>query len=134
MQTSSFLAVVFGAVAVHAGTVQFYTGTGCPGSATHTYRFDDCNRCLDPPGNFGSIRFSDIAGNRRVTVHNQDRCTSASQVGQGYGPACWRQGATSLRSAWVSCDLGLAASGNTTESDGQAIEAEVTPEDLANVD
>lgn len=48
-------------------------------------------------------RFRDIANNRKVIVYNQEGFKNSAQVGQGYGGACWRQGGTSLRSAWVSC-------------------------------
>ena len=52
---------------------------------------------------FGAIQFSGIDDTYRVSNYNEDGCTSASLVGQGYGPACWIQGHTSLRSAYVAC-------------------------------
>ncbi|KAF8909138.1 hypothetical protein CPB85DRAFT_1222246, partial [Mucidula mucida] len=86
---------------VDSATVQFSTGLNCQ-AFSETYQ-GSCNFCADPPGDWSSVLFSGIDSSNRVTVHNQDRCTSASQVGQGYGPACWNQGATKLRSAWVAC-------------------------------
>ncbi|KAK7688095.1 hypothetical protein QCA50_008465 [Cerrena zonata] len=89
------------AATVKGAQVEFFSNKACD-SASQTYR-GNCNFCADPPGDWGAVRFSDIPSNFRVTVHNQNGCTSASQVGQGFGPACWLQGATKLRSAWVAC-------------------------------
>ena len=112
------------AATVHGAQVQFFTNKACD-SPSQTYR-GGCNFCADPPGgtasppftmllmmytmltsfvfvDWGAVRFSDIPSNYRVTVHNQNKCTTKSQVGQGYGAACWRQGATKIRSAWVAC-------------------------------
>ncbi|KAF8202765.1 hypothetical protein K438DRAFT_1758078 [Mycena galopus ATCC 62051] len=50
-----------------------------------------------------SVLFSGVNSSNRVTVHNEDGCTPASQVEQGFDPACWNKGATALRSAWVAC-------------------------------
>ncbi|KAJ7359980.1 hypothetical protein DFH08DRAFT_685961, partial [Mycena albidolilacea] len=100
----SFFTALIIAAAAHSGsgaTVQFSTSTGC-GSFQDTYQ-GSCNFCADPPGNFASVLFSGIDSSNRVTIHNEDNCTPASQVGQGFGPACWNQGHTSIRSAWVAC-------------------------------
>lgn len=35
-----------------------------------------------------TINQTGITSNTRVTAHNEDGCTSASQVAQVYGPAC----------------------------------------------
>ncbi|KAJ7686272.1 hypothetical protein B0H17DRAFT_940506, partial [Mycena rosella] len=94
-------ALVMAASAAGQAVVQFSTTEGCV-SFSQTFE-GSCNFCSDPPGNFGSVLFSGISSANRVTVHNEDGCTSASQVGQGFGDACWNQGATSLRSAWVAC-------------------------------
>ncbi|KAK7681751.1 hypothetical protein QCA50_015098 [Cerrena zonata] len=115
---------------VNGAQVEFFTNKACD-SASETYR-GDCNFCSDPPGgkplscseflailsvrtDWGAVRFSDIPSDFRVTVHNQDKCTSASQVGQGFGPACWIQGATKIRSAWVACAGQRLESFNTTQ-------------------
>ncbi|KAF7317700.1 Asparaginase [Mycena kentingensis (nom. inval.)] len=81
--------------------VQFSTQLGCP-SFSQTFR-GSCNFCADPPGDWASVLFTGIDANQRVTVHNQNGCTPGSQVGQGFGPACWNQGRTPLQSAWVAC-------------------------------
>ncbi|KAJ7197692.1 asparaginase [Mycena haematopus] len=82
-------------------TVQFSTSEGCT-SFSDTFE-GTCNECYDPPGNFGSILFSGVGSNQEVQVFNEDGCTTASLVGQGFGDACWDQGHTSLRSAFVAC-------------------------------
>ncbi|KAJ6626489.1 asparaginase [Mycena sp. CBHHK59/15] len=109
--TSLFTALIMTAI-VEGATVQFSTGLGCA-SFSQTFQ-GSCNFCADPPFDWSSILFSGIDGSNRVTVHNQDNCTPASQVGQGFGPACWNQGATKLRSAWVACPGQKLAGGNQT--------------------
>jgi hypothetical protein len=99
--TSSILLAATVAVA-QAIRIEFFTNKACD-SASQTYQPGNCNYCADPPGDWGAVRFSDIPSNYRVTIHNQNSCTPGSQVGQGYGPACWLQGGTKLRSAWVAC-------------------------------
>ncbi|KAK7006380.1 asparaginase [Favolaschia claudopus] len=105
MQLNTFFtALVVVAAANHgaiATVVQFSTSSGCS-SFQDTYQ-GDCNFCSDPPGDFASVLFSDLPSSYRVTVHNEDNCTPASQVGQGFGAACWNKGGTALRSAWVAC-------------------------------
>ncbi|KAJ7213301.1 asparaginase [Mycena haematopus] len=82
-------------------TVQFSGSEGCT-SFVDTYE-GGCNQCYDPPGNFASVLFSGVASNQQVQIHNEDACTTASLVGASYGDACWDQGHTSIRSAWVAC-------------------------------
>ncbi|KAE9392393.1 hypothetical protein BT96DRAFT_830704 [Gymnopus androsaceus JB14] len=82
-------------------TIEFSTSEGCE-SFTETFQ-GDCGVCLSPPGNFGSVLFSGISSTQEVQIFNEAGCTSASLVGQGFGPACWDQGHTSIRSALVSC-------------------------------
>ncbi|KAJ6530114.1 asparaginase [Mycena capillaripes] len=104
VQFSTFftaLVVAVTARSVAGATVQFSTSTGCS-SFQDTYE-GNCNFCSDPPGDFASVLFSGLSSSNRVTVHNQDNCTPASQVGQGFGNACWNKGATAIRSAWVAC-------------------------------
>ncbi|TFL05004.1 hypothetical protein BDV98DRAFT_561307 [Pterulicium gracile] len=114
-------------VGSNAFTVQTFTNArGCAGSPTNEYRFTNCNVCIQPPGTFQSVRFTDMDTNRRVTIHNQKNCTPGSQTGQGYGPSCWNQGATVLQSAFVSCDLSFAAltkAGNNTDVEVSSDEA-----------
>ncbi|KAJ7669333.1 asparaginase [Mycena polygramma] len=104
MQFSAFFTALVMAAAAHnvaGATVQFSGETGCR-SFSNTYQ-GSCNFCADPPGDFASVLFSGIGSSNRVTIHNQNGCTSASQVGQGYGGACWNKGGTAIRSAWVAC-------------------------------
>ncbi|KAJ6507522.1 asparaginase, partial [Mycena vulgaris] len=82
-------------------TVQFSTTEGC-NSFSDTMK-GGCNECYDPPGDFGSVQFSGVSGSQRVETHNEHGCTAASLVGQGFGPACWDQGHTAIRSAFVAC-------------------------------
>ena len=105
---------------VSGAQVEFYVNRACD-SSSQTFR-GDCNFCADPPFgrspleykrryfgsvsfgvDWGAVQFSDISADTRVSIHNQDGCTGASQVGQGFGPACWLQGATKIRSAFVAC-------------------------------
>ncbi|KAF7317692.1 Asparaginase [Mycena kentingensis (nom. inval.)] len=126
MQLTSFFTglVISAAAQLAAGQamVQFSTQLGCP-SFSQTFR-GSCNFCSDPPGDWSSVLFSGISGNQRVTVHNQDGCTPASQVGQGFGPACWNQGATKLRSAWVACEGQFNSDGSASN---QTDKATMTP-------
>ncbi|KAK3837583.1 MAG: hypothetical protein JOS17DRAFT_731316 [Linnemannia elongata] len=85
-----------------ATTVQFYSEKTCQGGVRQEFRVG-CNTCIDPEGDFQSTQITDIGAGQRVSVHNQDGCTSASQVGQWYGSVCASAGATALRSVWVSC-------------------------------
>ncbi|KAJ7679806.1 hypothetical protein B0H17DRAFT_76935, partial [Mycena rosella] len=62
-----------------------------------------CDFCADPPGDFASVLVTGIASDIRVSVHNEDNCGASSQVGQGFGPACWDQGHTAIRSVWIGC-------------------------------
>ncbi|KAF9017746.1 asparaginase [Hymenopellis radicata] len=119
MQFSSLFAALIMAVVVDSAMVQFSTGLNCQ-SFSETYQ-GSCNFCSDPPGDWSSVLFSGIDSSNRVTVHNQNGCTSASQVGQGYGPACWNQGATKLRSAWVACPGQKLTDNQTFVADGAAI-------------
>nr|CBX26646.1 asparaginase [Flammulina velutipes] len=115
-----FVPLIVAAV-VNSAVVTFSTGLGC-NSVSQTYR-GNCNFCADPPGDWSSVGFSEIGGDNRVTVHNQNSCTPASQVGQGFGPACWNQGATKLRSAWVACPgQRLAENGTIVDDDGAFID------------
>ncbi|KAA1478668.1 hypothetical protein DENSPDRAFT_788300 [Dentipellis sp. KUC8613] len=83
--------------------VQFFTSRSCAGASSEDYRNLNCNTCVDPPFQWGATQFSELGGNNRVTIHNQNGCTSKSQVGQGYGNVCFVQGATGIQSAWVAC-------------------------------
>ncbi|KAK7688096.1 hypothetical protein QCA50_008466 [Cerrena zonata] len=114
--TMKFLSVALVSIStvatVNGATVEFFVNKACD-SASESFR-GNCNFCADPPFDWGAVRFSDIPADSRVTIHNQDGCTSASQVGQGFGPSCWLQGATKLRSAFVACPGDRAASANMT--------------------
>ncbi|KAJ6505195.1 asparaginase [Mycena sanguinolenta] len=102
--SASFTALVVACIvnAVTAQiTVQFSTSEGCT-SFSDTFE-GTCNECYDPPGDFGSVLFSGVGSNQEVQIHNEDGCTTASLVGQGFGDACWDQGHTAIRSAFVAC-------------------------------
>ncbi|KAJ7025660.1 asparaginase [Mycena alexandri] len=98
--TALVVACVVGTVTCQI-TVQFSTTEGC-NSFSDTFH-GACNECFDPPGDFGSVLFSGIGSNQEVQIHNEDGCTTASLVGQGFGNACWDQGHTAIRSAFVAC-------------------------------
>ncbi|KAF9970940.1 hypothetical protein BGZ73_006191 [Actinomortierella ambigua] len=85
-----------------AAVVRFYSEKTCQGGVRQEFRVG-CNQCVDPNGDFQSIQVTDIKAGQRVSVHNQDRCTTASQTGQWYGPVCASAGHTALRSVWVAC-------------------------------
>ncbi|KAF9043044.1 hypothetical protein BJ165DRAFT_1612235 [Panaeolus papilionaceus] len=65
----------------------------------------------------------DISGDMRVSMHNQDNCTPASQVGPWYGNICAQAGATALRSVWVACPGQKLSAGNTTVADADQAKA-----------
>jgi hypothetical protein len=85
-----------------ATTVRFYSEKTCQGGVRQEFRVG-CNTCIDPEGDFQAAEITDIGPNQRVSVHNQDQCTTASQVGQWYGPVCASAGHTAIRSVWVAC-------------------------------
>ncbi|TFK32953.1 asparaginase [Crucibulum laeve] len=99
-----YVAIIAFTATVEATVVKFYTERNC-NSASQEFRVG-CNTCIDPPGDWFAAQVSDIGPNQRVSMHNQDRCTSASQVGQWFGPVCGAAGRTALRSVWVSCNQG----------------------------
>ncbi|THH02109.1 hypothetical protein EW026_g738 [Hermanssonia centrifuga] len=111
-------AALAAATVVHGAEVQYYTTRSCSGAASQDYRNVACNSCIDPPGDWWAVQFSGLGVNNRVTVHNQNSCTSASQVGQAYGNVCFAAGATALRSAWVACP------GNIVERNATTIDTE----------
>jgi hypothetical protein len=87
---------------VSATTVKFFPDKTCQGGVKQEFRVG-CNTCVDPEGDFQSVEITDIGSGQRVSVHNQDQCTTASQVGQWYGSVCASAGHTALRSVWISC-------------------------------
>lgn len=87
---------------ISATLVRFYTQRNCE-NAAQDFRVG-CNTCIDPPGDWFAAQVSDIGPNQRVSIHNQDRCTPASQIGQWFGPVCGPAGRTAIRSVWVSCN------------------------------
>lgn len=99
-------ATIFFAIAslglASATVVQFYPDKTCQGGVKQEFRVG-CNTCIDPEGDFQSTQVTDIGGGQRVSVHNQDGCTTKSQVGQWYGPVCASAGHTAIRSVWVAC-------------------------------
>ncbi|KAJ7679803.1 hypothetical protein B0H17DRAFT_1206320 [Mycena rosella] len=95
------MAATMRSVAAQA-VVAFSTSLNCPSSAQQTFE-GSCDFCADPPGDFASVLVTGIASDIRVSVHNEDNCGASSQVGQGFGPACWDQGHTAIRSVWIGC-------------------------------
>ncbi|KAF8993940.1 hypothetical protein BDQ17DRAFT_1331356 [Cyathus striatus] len=107
----SFISTASGA------SVNFYSTkeATCGGSPSLEYRFVACNTCVDPALDWWGAEVFDIASNQRVSMHNQNSCTPASQVGQWYGNVCALAGATALRSVWVAC-AGQKLDNNETEN------------------
>jgi hypothetical protein len=114
MKLVSLFTFLAAALTVQAGQAEFFIDNSCSGVATHTFRTTGCNVCFSPPGDYGAIRYSNIATTRKVASFNQPNCNSESVVSQGYGPACWVQGATRLRSAFISCEV-VGTGGNQTK-------------------
>ncbi|KAJ6467963.1 hypothetical protein C8R47DRAFT_1223459 [Mycena vitilis] len=99
------MAATMRSAAAQNTVVAFSTEENCPAppiGAQQTFE-GTCDFCADPPGNFGSVLVTGIDSTIRVSVHNEDNCGASSQVGQGFGPACWNQGHTSIRSVWIGC-------------------------------
>ncbi|KAF8977790.1 hypothetical protein BDQ17DRAFT_1550771 [Cyathus striatus] len=105
--TDAFLATSFLAFisTVRGASVNFYNSkeATCSGSPSMEYRNLGCNTCIDPPGDWWGAQVFDISDNQRVSMHNEDKCTPASQVGQWYGNTCATAGNTALRSVWIAC-------------------------------
>ncbi|KAF9043043.1 hypothetical protein BJ165DRAFT_1482455 [Panaeolus papilionaceus] len=101
---NTLVALAFASTA-YGATVRFYITkeATCGGGASQEYRNVGCNSCVDPPGDWWGAQVTDIGSNQRISMHNQNSCTPASQVGQWYGNTCARAGNTALRSVWVSC-------------------------------
>ncbi|KAF9902304.1 hypothetical protein EC991_005044 [Linnemannia zychae] len=98
--------IVFFALAslsiVSATNVKFYSEKTCQGGVRQEFRVG-CNTCIDPEGDFWSTQVTEIGSGQRVSVHNQNGCTTKSQVGQWYGNVCASAGHTAIRSVWVAC-------------------------------
>ncbi|TFK32958.1 hypothetical protein BDQ12DRAFT_608082 [Crucibulum laeve] len=102
MQLTSFVTLTIAIATAKAATVSFYTARNC-NSASWVQQNVGCNTCVDPPGDWWAASVSGISGDQRVSMHNQNSCTSASSVGQWYGNICAAAGNTALRSVWVAC-------------------------------
>ncbi|KZP07811.1 hypothetical protein FIBSPDRAFT_939298 [Athelia psychrophila] len=88
MYSKSFLALAIAATFVSAAEVKWWsTKSSCQGSPSEDYQNLGCG-CNDPPGDWEAVQVTGITSGTRVTAHNQNGCTSASQVAQVYGPAC----------------------------------------------
>ncbi|KAF9007168.1 hypothetical protein BDQ17DRAFT_1351536 [Cyathus striatus] len=98
--TNAFL---FTSLLAFVSTASGASGRHLCGSPSLEYRNIGCNTCVDPANDWWGARVFDIGDNQRVSMHNQDRCTPGSQVGQWYGNVCARAGATALRSVWIAC-------------------------------
>ncbi|KAF9002913.1 hypothetical protein BDQ17DRAFT_1480957 [Cyathus striatus] len=111
MSFLSFISTASGA------SLNFYStkAATCGGPINTEYRFINCNTCVQPALNWWGVEIFDITSDQRVTVHNQNSCTTASQVGQWYGNVCVLAGATALRSVWVAC-AGQKLADNETEN------------------
>ncbi|TFY63702.1 hypothetical protein EVG20_g6206 [Dentipellis fragilis] len=125
ISSALLLPLVFLVPAAVGIRVQFFTPRSCAGAASEDYRNLNCNTCVDPPfsasplplySRWGATQFSELGGNNRVTIHNQNGCSSRSQVGQGYGNVCFVQGSTGIQSAWVACPGQEAEERNITEA------------------
>jgi len=98
----SFVVALAAAVAQAAET-KWYTTRSCDGGAALDYQNLGCNICVDPALDWYAVEVSGISSSQRVTCHNQNKCTSASQVGQQYGDVCMIAGGTAIRSFYIAC-------------------------------
>ncbi|TBU27475.1 hypothetical protein BD311DRAFT_760479 [Dichomitus squalens] len=100
---ASFLAIFAVAGFAHGQTLDFFTVKSCSGAVSEEFRDVGCNVCVDPPGDWEAVSITDIGSNQRWESHNENGCTAASLVGQGFGPACDIAGHTAIRSFFVAC-------------------------------
>jgi len=103
MFSKALIALTIAATFAGAAEVKWWTvKNGCAGNPSEDYQGLGCG-CNDPPGDWQQVQVTGITSGTRVTAHNQNSCTSASQVAQVYGPACIEAGQTALRSFYISC-------------------------------
>ncbi|KII93523.1 hypothetical protein PLICRDRAFT_694683 [Plicaturopsis crispa FD-325 SS-3] len=97
------LALLALVTAARGAEVKFYNSRACNDPPSEDYRNVACNSCVDPAGDWFAAAVSGIGSGQRWTLHNEDKCTSKSQVAQAYGNGCGVAGHTAIRSVWVAC-------------------------------
>ncbi|KIM74488.1 hypothetical protein PILCRDRAFT_828195 [Piloderma croceum F 1598] len=99
----SFVAVAIAVTVAHTAETKWYSTRSCAGTDSLDYQNLGCDICVDPSLDWYAVEVTGINSNQRVTAHNEDKCTSASQVAQQYGDVCIVAGATAIRSFYIAC-------------------------------